>query len=93
MIKSVVAVSAHLIKKALRQRIGTTLERKLNIIADFESGKRAVNIELGIPPATVRTTVAEKQEYKDVAKLNVFLTFNFMHICMCEICINLINCC
>jgi predicted transcriptional regulator len=60
-------------KKANRPRVVMTLDTKLKIIADFEAGKCTVNIrhELGIPPTTVRTIVADKQKYKDVAKLGV----------------------
>jgi hypothetical protein len=71
-----------------------TMETKFKIIADSEAGTWAVNIwcELGIPPTTVWTSVADKQKYKEGAKLNIFLKFNSIHICMYKICIYLINC-
>jgi hypothetical protein len=49
------------------------LKTKLKINADFEAGKWTTDIrcELGIPPRTVRITVADKQNYKDVAKVAV----------------------
>jgi predicted transcriptional regulator len=59
-------MSAQSIKKTKKPSVVTTMETKLKIIADFEAGKRAVNIgrELGIPPTTVRKIVADKQKYR-----------------------------
>jgi hypothetical protein len=87
-------MSAQSIKKVKRPSVVKTLETKLKIIADFEAEKRAVSIghELGIQSITVRTTAADKQKYKDIAKLNTFLKSNYIHSCMCEICIYLIKC-
>jgi hypothetical protein len=50
-----------------------------------------VNIgrEVGIPPTTATTTVAEK--HKDATNLNTFLKFNSINICMYKICIYSIN--
>jgi hypothetical protein len=55
-------MSAPSIKKAKRPRIVTTLGTRWNSAADFEAGKRAVNIgrDLGIPPAAARPIVADK---------------------------------
>jgi hypothetical protein len=49
-------------QKTKRPRVVSTLKTKLKIIADFEHGKRTVNIgnEHGIPSTTVRTTVDDK---------------------------------
>jgi hypothetical protein len=59
-------MSAQSVKKAKRQRVGTTLETKLKLNAEFEAGKRAgrVGRELGISATAVRTIVADKQKYK-----------------------------
>ena len=55
-------ITAKLNEKAKRPRVVPTLEMKLKIIADFEAGKRAVDIgrEHGILPTTVRTIVADQ---------------------------------
>jgi ribosomal protein L11 methylase PrmA len=59
--------------KAKRPRVTPSLEMKLKIIADVKPGKRAADIgcEDGILSTTVRTTAADKQKYKDIAKLTV----------------------
>jgi len=57
-----VPITAKLNEKAKRPRVVPTLEMKLKIIADFEAGKRAVDIgrEHGILPTTVRTIVNDQ---------------------------------
>jgi hypothetical protein len=104
MIKSV-AMSAKSIKKAKRPRVVMTLEIKLKIIADSEAGKQAVNIGHEMK-ARIQPTLGYFQRRRmihnpqllhfkflqyNIKKLNIFLKFNSIHICVYKICINSIN--
>jgi hypothetical protein len=62
----------------MKPRIVPTLETKLNIIADFEAEKEAINIrrEHGILPTTVRIVVGDRiinmlQNKQCLAQINI----------------------